>query len=79
MTCSEFMAKLDDLLDNEVSAGLRADLEEHLRGCEHCFITMNTTRTTIEIYRNHTNDLYELPDELRDRLQAAIMHKCGKR
>ncbi len=76
MTCTEFIAQLDDLLEERVSTTLRADLEEHLRGCEHCVITMNTTRKTIEIYRSH--ELYELPNELRARLQKAILAKCKK-
>ncbi len=70
------MALLDDLLDDEVSATLRADLDEHLSGCEHCFITMNTTRQTIEFYANR--ELYPLPDTLRVRLQSAILEKCRK-
>lgn len=76
MTCSEFLAELGDLLDNRVAEGLRADLEMHLRDCEHCVITMNTTRKTIEIYRSH--EIYELPNGLRERLHAAILAKCKK-
>ncbi len=76
MTCSEFLAELSDFLDNKVPTGLRADLETHLQGCEHCVITLTTTRKTIEIYRNH--ELYELPTALRSRLHAAIMAKCKK-
>ena len=74
MTCTEFMAQLGDVLDNQAGTGLRADLEAHLVECEHCVITLNTTRKTIEIYRNH--EIYELPDELRERLQKAILAKC---
>jgi hypothetical protein len=76
VTCTEFIAQLDDLLEERVTVTLRADLEEHLRGCEHCVITMNTTRKTIEIYRNH--EIYELPNDLRARLQKAILAKCKK-
>ncbi|HZU09701.1 MAG TPA: zf-HC2 domain-containing protein [Pseudacidobacterium sp.] len=76
MTCTEFIALLDDLMEDRVSASLRAELEEHLRGCEHCVVTLNTTRKTIEIYRSH--ELYELPNELRERLQKAILAKCKK-
>jgi hypothetical protein len=76
MTCSEFMAQLGDLLDDNAGSGLRVDLEAHLELCEHCVITLNTTRKTIEIYRNH--EIYELPDDLRDRLQKAILAKCKK-
>ena len=76
MTCTEFLAQLDDLIDNEVTVSLRADLEEHLRGCEHCEITLSTTRTTIQIYRKH--EIYELPDDVRERLEKAILAKCRK-
>jgi anti-sigma factor RsiW len=74
VTCSEFLAELDDYIDASVSVTLRADLEAHLKDCEHCVITLHTTRKTIEIYRTH--ELYELPTGLRERLQAAILAKC---
>jgi hypothetical protein len=76
VTCSEFLAQLDDLIDDNVTNTLRADLEEHMRGCDHCVITLSTTRKTIEIYRKH--EIYALPNELRERLQAAILAKCKK-
>lgn len=76
MTCSEFIAQLDDLIDNHVNAALRADLEEHLSGCEHCEVTLSTTRKTIEIYRK--TEIYELPNDMRERLQKAILAKCKK-
>jgi hypothetical protein len=76
VTCTEFLAQLDELLDEKVPGTMRADLEQHLRECEHCVITYSTTRKTIEIYQRH--ELYELPNALRDRLHAAIMAKCKK-
>ena len=76
MTCTEFLAQLDDLIDDVVTAKMRADLQEHLRGCEHCEVTLNTTRKTIEIYRSH--EIYELPTGLRERLHKAIMERCKK-
>jgi hypothetical protein len=76
MTCTEFLALLDDLLDNTVAAELRPDLEEHLSGCEHCEITLSTTRKTIQIYRSH--EIYEMPASLRERLHKAIMSRCKK-
>ena len=76
MTCTEFLAQLDDLIDETVTAKMRADLQEHLRGCEHCEVTLNTTRKTIEIYRSH--EIYDLPTGLRERLHAAIMERCKK-
>jgi hypothetical protein len=74
VTCTEFLQKLDEMLDPEIAGPLRAELQQHLRCCEHCEITLNTTRKTIEIYRKH--ELYELPDDLRERLHQAILSKC---
>lgn len=74
MICSEFLLHLDDLLDGTVDPALRSLLESHLGVCGHCTITVTTTRKTIEVYRS--NVLYDLPDALRDRLQAAILAKC---
>ncbi|MGA2726919.1 MAG: zf-HC2 domain-containing protein [Terracidiphilus sp.] len=76
MTCTEFLAQLDDLIDDAVTSEMRADLQEHLRGCEHCEVTLSTTRKTIEIYRSH--EIYDLPSDLRERLHAAIMARCKK-
>ena len=67
---------LDDLIDDTVSAETRAQLQQHLHGCEHCEVTFNTTRKTIEIYRSH--EIYDLPPSLRERLHAAIMARCKK-
>jgi hypothetical protein len=76
MNCSEFLAQLGDFIDNQVPTGLVAELQAHLEGCDHCVITMQTTQKTIQIYRNH--EIYALPPELRERLEAAILAKCKK-
>jgi anti-sigma factor RsiW len=74
VTCTEFLALLDEMIDDSVSAETRAELHEHLKGCEHCEVTLSTTRKTIQIYQSNT--LYELPNSVRDRLRAAIMARC---
>ena len=74
MTCTEFLALLDELIDDDVSVQTRSMLQEHLKGCEHCEVTLSTTRKTIEIYRSH--EVYELPDSVRQRLHDAIMARC---
>lgn len=76
MTCTEFLALLDDLIDDSVTTEMRSDLQQHLRGCEHCEVTLSTTRKTIEIYRS--NEIYDMPPGLRERLHAAIMARCKK-
>ncbi len=78
MTCTEFLRLLDDDLefDRTMAAEMRAEIEHHMDDCEHCEVVFNTTRKTIAIYRSH--EVYELPDDLRERLHAAIMVKCRK-
>jgi anti-sigma factor RsiW len=76
VTCKEFLALLDDLIDGTVDAEARTELQSHLGSCGHCEVVFNTTRKTIEIYRSH--EIYELPTGLRDRLHAAIMARCKK-
>jgi anti-sigma factor RsiW len=74
--CTEFLKELTDYLDGKISENLKIELDEHLHWCHECHVVMNTTKKTIEIYRD--NELYELPEALRSRLHDAIMTKCRK-
>ncbi len=74
MTCTEFLSFLDDLIDDTVAAPIRADIEAHMKKCGHCEVIFNTTRKTVEIYRS--NEIYDLPSDLRERLHTAIMVRC---
>jgi len=74
VTCTEFLALLDELIDDDVDSTTRSELQAHLKGCDHCEVTLSTTRKTIQIYRSH--EVYELPDSVRERLHAAIMERC---
>lgn len=74
MKCNDFLKELTDYLDGTADASIRIELEEHLHWCHDCEVVMNTTKKTIEIYRD--NQVYELPDTLRSKLHAAIMSKC---
>jgi predicted anti-sigma-YlaC factor YlaD len=72
--CTEFLRELADYLDGTMTENMRAELDEHLHWCHECHVVMNTTKKTIEIYRD--NQLYELPESLRTRLHQAIMTRC---
>lgn len=74
MTCSEFLKELTDYLDETIDAATRAELEDHLNWCHNCYVICNTTKKTVEIYRG--SEIYELPEDLRTRLRAAIVAKC---
>ena len=74
MKCSDFLKELTDYLDNTMDSQTKAELEEHLQWCHNCYVVCNTTKSTIEIYRD--SKLYELPEELRSRIHAAILANC---
>ena len=74
MKCTEFLKELTDYLDGNINANLKEELDEHLHWCHGCHVVLNTTKKTIEIYRD--NQIYELPEPLRNRLHQAIMSKC---
>ncbi|MFI5089208.1 MAG: anti-sigma factor family protein [Terriglobales bacterium] len=74
MTCTDFLKELTDYLDATIDASTQAELEDHLAWCHNCYVICNTTKKTIEIYRD--SQLYELPEDLRTRLEVAILSKC---
>ena len=76
MNCTEFLANLTDYFDAKTAAALRSELEQHMANCSHCYVTLNTTRQTIEIYRN--DELFELPETIRQQLHQAVLRKCAK-
>lgn len=75
MNCTEFLANLTDYFDAGTAANLRTELEQHMANCNHCYVTLNTTRQTIEIYRNE--ELLELPETIRVQMQQAVLTKCA--
>lgn len=74
MKCKDFLKELNEYLDGNIDVQLKTELEEHLQWCHNCFVVCNTTRKTIEIYRD--NDVYPLPEPIRDKLHQAIVTKC---
>jgi anti-sigma factor RsiW len=74
VNCSDFLKELTDYLDGAIDERTKAELDEHLAWCHNCFVICNTTKMTIEVYRDQ--ELYELPDDLRNKLRSAIISKC---
>jgi anti-sigma factor RsiW len=70
MRCSKLISELSNYLDNDIDAGLRAELEQHRDRCPECRVIIDTTRKTIEIYRGC--EPYPLPAGLHERLLNAL-------
>lgn len=74
MNCTDFLSQLTDYFDGQISPELLEEVRAHLAGCSHCEVVLNTTRRTIEVYRN--NEIYDISEELQDKLHSAIMARC---
>ena len=64
MNCTEFLSKLTDYFDGQIEPDLLAEVKEHLGTCHHCEVIVNTTRKTIDIYRDQQT--YEFPKTFAD-------------
>jgi anti-sigma factor RsiW len=76
VNCTDLLAKLNDYFEGDIEPALMAEIESHLGTCQHCEVVVTTTRKTVNIYRG--NQMYEMPQELADRMRAAIMDRCRK-
>ena len=74
MKCKDFLSELTNYLDGVIDERTKVELEDHLAWCHNCYVVCDTTKKTIEIYRD--SQLYELPEDLRTRLRSAIISKC---
>ena len=74
MKCKDFLKELNEFLDGSIDPKLNAELQEHLTWCHQCFVVCDTTKKTIQIYRE--NAVYELPEDIRTKLHNAILSKC---
>ena len=52
MKCSEFLQELTNYLDGVIDDRTKAELEDHLAWCHNCYVVCDTTKKTIEIYRD---------------------------
>lgn len=49
MECKDVLANLSNYLDGDVSAELRAALEEHIAKCRRCRVVFDTTDKALKI------------------------------
>jgi len=51
VTCKQFLQELNDYLDPNVDAALKANLESHVNKCPNCFVIVDTTLKTLQVYK----------------------------
>lgn len=71
MSCREMLSSLGAYLDGEVSEELCSIIEEHMKGCPHCTIVVNTLHKTIDLYHEAALET-EIPQEVTRRLYQRL-------
>ena len=72
--CKDCLHQISSYLDGEMDADLKRSLEEHLVFCHKCQVVVDSTRKTIDLYCD--GKLFQLPDNVRARLHAALRQQC---
>jgi anti-sigma factor (TIGR02949 family) len=75
LTCKEFLRELSEYLDGAIDPDLRAKLERHITECPNCWVILDTSKKTINIYRGM--DPQPLPQDVHDRLIAVLQRKMA--
>ncbi len=77
LTCKEFLQELNDYLDEVVDIQLRQRIEAHITECPNCFVILDTTKKTIQVYKGMQPQT--LPEEVHARLLKAVERKLSAR
>jgi hypothetical protein len=80
MQCAEVWREVSNFLDGELDPGMRAAMEDHLRGCKHCTAVLDGARNVIELYGDER--MLEVPlgfsQRLHRRLEEGMPRRRGK-
>ena len=76
VTCKQFLQELNDYLDPNVDATLKANLEAHVNKCPNCFVIVDTTLKTMQVYKGM--EPKEIPEDVQARLWKAIERKMAE-
>jgi len=53
------LKELNEYLDGDLDARTKSDLDDHLAWCHNCYVVCDTTKKTIQIYKN--TEVYDCP------------------
>jgi len=77
LTCKQFLQELNDYLDPNTDAEMKRRLETHVTQCPNCFVIVDTTQKTLQIYKGV--EPQSVPEDVKTRLLKAIERKMAAR
>lgn len=69
------MNELTDYLDDRCDQALKAQLHQHVSECPNCWVIVDTTKKTIQVYKGM--EPQEIPCDVKSRLMAALSKKLA--
>ncbi len=73
LTCKQFLQELNDYLDPSIDPETKRHLENHVSQCPNCFVVVDTTLKTLQVYKGM--EPQAVPEDLKNRLWAAVERK----
>ena len=70
VNCEEVWREISNYLEGDVDPGLRAAVEEHIRGCQRCTAVLDGTRNIVQLYGDER--MLEVPLGFSHRLQRRV-------
>ena len=75
LTCKQFLQELNDYLDPNADAALKLRLQSHVTECPNCFVIVDTTKKTLQVYKGV--EPQTIPEDVRARLWKALERKIA--
>lgn len=77
MNCRGVFLELSNYLDGDLDPVVTVELEVHLTRCKYCYLVVDQTKKTIELFCN--SEPVSLPDDVRSKIHAALREKMGEK
>ena len=77
VTCKDFLREISEYLDESTDPQKRAELQNHISQCPNCWVILDTTKKTIQVYKGMEQQ--DLPDEVHGRLMKALEKRCASK
>jgi anti-sigma factor (TIGR02949 family) len=77
ISCKEFLAELNEYLDDLVDPATKQQWQAHVDECPNCFVLVDTTRRTLQVYKGMEEQ--DVPSDVKARLWQALERKMAAR
>ena len=75
VTCKQFLQELNDYLDPNVDTVTKLHLDAHVSECPNCFVIVDTTKKTLQVYKGMEEQ--DIPQDVQLRLWTAIERRLA--